>query len=199
MTNTNVPNKIDEIISGRLCGEPVTSIANRLGLSRQYIYTIIGRLPKGTFKVPKGYSLTREQEKNIVLDFLDRIPSASYIKKHGNEECSQAIVSNIAKTYGLSEKEVLAALHKVTDHHPTITESPFYSAIFKWRSEQAVSLTELAEYANCSVPKMRDILRGWYHLPLSAALGIKKHSGLTLSEIYSDLIRLDQNSEGVSE
>ena len=55
-----------------------------------------------------------------------------------------------------------------------------------------VSLQNLVESVGTYRAKMQAILRGWEHMPLNLALRIRDYSGLSITEIYSDLIELDK-------
>ena len=59
-----------------------------------------------------------------------------------------------------------------------------------------VSLQNLVEAVGTYRAKMRAILRGWAHMPLDLAMRIREYSGLSITEIYSDLIELDKELNG---
>lgn len=191
----NASNKLDIIVERRLVGDPISEIAHDLGISRQYIYKLFENLPREKKHMKFTEEIPLDIEKAVVIDYITAIPPASYIKTNGLEQFESSYVARLAEKYDLAPSAVKSILYKMTEHHPMIVKSPYYTELFKWRSKNAVSLSRLAGYAGCSIPDMRDILRGWKHLSLTAARGIKKHSGLTISEIYSDLIRLDRATQ----
>ena len=65
-----VPNgNISKIVYGRLTGEPVTEIAKETGVSRQYIYNVISRLPKDNAEVPARPLFPVKLEYHLVMEY----------------------------------------------------------------------------------------------------------------------------------
>lgn len=189
--SNNPSNKISEMVTRRLKGESVSDIANDLGVSRQYVYSVLSKIPKGDYASINVPRLPLSQERKIVMSYLELVPRPSYLKKYGSERFLAESVRILSSDFSQPEEVIKATLYRVTAYHPSVADSPYYATLQKWRASNAVNLNELASYGGISVARMRDILRGWRHMPLSVALGISEHTGLTVEEIYGDLLKLD--------
>lgn len=192
MHSYNSKEKVCEIVKRRLCGEPVTSIANDIGVSRQYIYMVLSKFPKHTSKSGIRQSMPIEEEYDIIMEYMDMLPQAAAIDKYGLNNCAREVVSIIAHNRGLTIDDVYNVLYHMTDLHPTIKMSPYYTKLENWRVRNSISLKSLSDMTGIPTQRLREILRGWQHLPLAAAAKIAAHSGLTVEDIYSDIIALEQ-------
>ena len=186
-SRAGVPNgNISRIVYGRLTGEPVAEISRKTGVSRQYIYNVISRLPKDNAEIPAQQQFPVRLEYHLVMEYLQRCSR----EMAGDEQ--KMLVREIAADFGLDTDDVYKTLCRLTVRHPSIEHYPFYSNIEKWERDHMVSLQNLVESVGTYRAKMQAILRGWEHMPLNLALRIRDYSGLSITEIYSDLIELDK-------
>lgn len=189
---------LSEIIERRLTGESIMDIAGNLGVSRQYIYSLFTTLPRDKDRKPKHSSFSIAEQTAIVREYLNYMPTLLAFNCEGEARTAlvNGTVQKLAQAHNCTEKEIMAVLHRMTSHHAAVAYTPYYSKLYAWRSQNSIGLGELSEIAKVSTARMREILRGWRHLPLDAAKRIKKASGLTIGEIYSDLIELDARERG---
>ena len=186
-----VPNSnVSKIVYGRLTGEPVSEISKETGVSRQYIYNVISRLPKDNAEIPARPLFPVKLEYHLVMEYLQRC------SREMTEDEQQMLIENISRDYGLDAEPVYKTLCRLTVRHPSIEHYPYYSNIEKWERDHMVSLQNLVESIGTYRAKMRAILRGWEHMPLDLAVRIRDYSGLSITEIYSDLIELDKELSG---
>ena len=198
MSDEKYKDLLSEIIERRLNGEPIMEIAGNLGVSRQYLYSLFATLPRDKDRKPKHSDFDIPTQARIVREYLSFMPSLLSFNCEGEErnKLIKTAVGSLAKKYGCTDKDILQVLYRMTSHHASVAFTPYYSNLYAWRSQNSVGLNELSEIAKVSSLKMREILRGWRHLPLDAAKRIKKASGLTITQIYSDLIELDRRAGG---
>ena len=199
MTMANYGNlsRIQEIVRRRLRGDPVSLIAMDMGLSRTYIYNVLSRLPKAD--VPgrnesETASLLPSEEFRIVMDYLEAYPCQKKVNELGRDRIDQMLTEMVAETHGLPVNKVSEVLCKTTAHHPMVSHFPLYSSIERWKTDNLVTMRELASSAGMTVQGMNQILNGFRHMPLKTAKRIKKRSGLSLYEIYLDLLKLDKET-----
>jgi len=198
MANYSNSNKIQEIIRRRLSGEPVTLIAADMGLSRTYIYNVLSRLPK-TRELSKNemrdQSIQPSEEIRLVMDYLEAYPSKKKVKELGKDRIDEMLTEMVAEKHGLPIDQVTELLYRTTAHHPMVSHFPLYSSIERWKTENLITMRELASSAGMSAQGMNQILNGFQHMPLETARRIQKKSGLSLYEIYLDLLELDKERQ----
>ena len=177
-------------------GEPVTAIAADMGLSRAYIYNILSRLPKAkdSCDKKKTSSLLPSEELKIVMDYLEAYPSQKKVEELGKDRIDEILTRTVAEMHDLPVDQVSDLLCRTTAHHPMVSHFPLYSSIEKWKTDNLITLRELANSAGMTVQGMNQILNGFRHMPLETARRIKKRSGLSLQEIYLDLLELDRET-----
>ena len=132
---------------------------------------------------------------NIHLYNYATSPRPDNCEKQEYEQLAALAIQDLSKSSKLSEAECIEILNRAAECNPKIEKTPFYSSIQKWREKNAVSLRTLASHGNCTIKQMKYILRGWSHMPLDVALRISQCSGLTIAEIYSDLLQNSLPSE----
>lgn len=190
----NENEKIQEIARRRLLGEAVASIAADLGISRAYIYTVLGKFPKGNSNEDLDSHLSPAKEFEVVMDYLNRYPAADVVRKYGRSTVIKELVAALAEDHKLSEDEVYIVLYRMTALHPAVSHFPYYSNIEKWKTRKIIPLKTFAKEIKVPTQELNEILNGWRHMPLSTAERIKQFSGLTLHEIYSDLLEIDREN-----
>lgn len=180
--------KISEIIRGRLTGKPVTKISQDTGVSRQYIYGILSRLPRDSAAIPERPAFPVEVQYDLVMEYLRR--------SSGNmaAEEQKALAEKIAGERGLAPEAVYKTLCRLTSRHTAIAHYPYYSNIERWERDHMISLQSFIEGVGSYRAKLYGILRGWDHMPLELARRIQEYSGLSITEIYADLIALDKEA-----
>lgn len=192
------PNRIKEIVCRRLHGEPVASIAADMGLSRTYIYNVLSRLPK-TRELSKNemrdQSIQPSEEIRLVMDYLEAYPTQKKVKEFGKDRIDEMLTEMVAEKHGLPVDQVLELLCRTTAHHPMVSHFPLYSSIERWKTDNLITMRELASSAGMSVQGMNQVLNGFRHMSLETARRIQKKSGLSLYEIYLDLLELDKERQ----
>lgn len=191
-TRETATERISEIVRRRLLGDPITEIAGDLGISRQYIYNVLSRLPKNDKAAKLDSSLSINEQFNIVIDYLDCFPFPQEIKKYGREKCEKEAIMAVADGHNLDYETVYNALCRMTDYHPSVRHYPYYTNIERWKIQKAVSFKDFSEAVRCPQATLNAILKCWKHMPFDLALKIKAFSGLSIEEIYSDLLKLDE-------
>ena len=192
----NENEKIQEIIRRRLLGEAVASIAADLGISRAYIYSILGYYPKNNKNSDLDSDLSPVDEYAIAMEYLTCYPAADVVKKHGRQTVIENLVQAIAEERGLSKEQVYTVLYRMTTLHPAVAHFPYYSNIEKWKTRKIIPLKAFATAVKVPAQELNAILNGWKHMPLSLAKRIRSFSGLSLHEIYSDLLEIDRENGG---
>lgn len=190
--------RVQEIVRRRLGGEPVSLIAKDMGVSRTYIYSVLSLIPKEKDPREKAQEKTNYpngKDLDIVMDYLVLHPPQHRMIEYGKTGTDELVIQKIAQMHDLPAEQVSAALYRVTALHPMVEHYPLYSRIDQWKADNLVSMRELADTARISVQKMNLILKGLEHLPLETAKRIQKASGLSLYEIYYDLIELDKERQ----
>ena len=167
MSKFSRPERVQEIVRRRLGGEPVSLIAEDMGVSRTYIYSVLSQMPKE--KKPPGKE-----------------------KKKANFSGS---IQRIALMHDLPEEQISEILYRVAARHPMVAHFPLYSRIDQWKTDNLISMRELADITHIPVQKMNHILKGLAHMPLETAMRVQEVSGLSLYEIYYDLIELDKERQ----
>ncbi len=178
--------KILEIVARRLRGEPVMNISRDIGVSRQYIYRIFGRLPKGHATVVHSLQIDMETQEEIVMTYLSKVPAKRGENKRPDEQRWRAAISSTAEELGVCEKEVSEVLAKMTEHHPCVVHSGCHATLQQWREEYAVSLADIAAIVGCSQSKMREILRGKSRLTKGMARKISNKSGIEVNVLLAE-------------
>ena len=196
MAKYSKPERIREIIRKRLRGEPIASISAEMGISRSYIYSLLSRLPKtenlGKPKAETYPVIQFSKEIQIVMDYLEYYPSQKKREEYGKKSVDEIVIRTVADMHNLPEEQVTDILCRVTDLHPMISHFPLYSNIEKWKTNNLITMRQLADAAGISIQGMNRILSGMNHMPLETARKIQRKSGLSLYEIYSDLIEQDK-------
>ena len=192
------PNRIKEIVRRRLHGEPVASIATDMGLSRTYIYNILARLPKAresSMREKERLFIPPSEEFQLVMDYLEAYPSQKKVEEFGKDRIDEMLTGMVAEKHGLSADQVSELLRRTTAHHPMVSHFPLYSSIERWKTDNLITMRELASSAGMSVQGMNQVLNGFRHMSLETARRIQKKSWLSLYEIYLDLLELDKERQ----
>lgn len=198
MPNQGKSERIQEIVRRRLYGEPVSSIASDIGISRAYIYSVLSLIPKAKeteTSVAERISVSPREQLEIVMDYLSIYPSRQITKELGREQMDEAVIEKVAEMHNVPVLQVKAALHRVTAPHPMVSSFPLYSRIGKWKKDNLITMRELAQYAEVPVQRMNLILNGMAHMPLETAMRIQLKSGLSIYDIYYDLIEIEREQE----
>lgn len=196
MAKYSNPERIREIVRRRLRGEPISLISADMGLSRTYIYSLLARLPKekgaGQEKNKTSSPVPTTEEFQVVMDYLERYPSRKQVKENGKKRTDEIVIHDVAEKHELSEDQVRAILCRVTTLHPMVSRFPLYSGVEKWKRDNLVTMQDLSSAAGVTVQGLSRILNGLDHLPLETARRIQTRSGLSLYEIYMDLLELEK-------
>ena len=196
MTRYSNPERIREIVHRRLRGDPVALISTDMGLSRTYIYSLLSRLPKTKNVNPAQYKTSSEvptaEEFQIVMDYLELYPSRKKVKELGKSRTDEIVTRAVAEKHGISAVQVTKVLCRVTTPHPMVARFPLYSGVEKWKRDNFVTMQDLSASAGVTVKGLSRILNGLDHLPLGTARRIQMRSGLSLYEIYMDLLELEK-------
>ena len=200
MRNDKGIEKISEIISRRLDGEAITKIANDLGVSRQYIHSIISCFPKGDFQFSNGLEFNLERKElfhKIALEYFFLLPSRLVIKRDGLDKYSDEAIHLVSLKNNIDEAQIRDIFYRISNHHPPIHDTPYYRNIVDWQKYNGIGLLNLSNMTNIPSGALHSIFKGWTHMPLRTARKIQRCSGLTIAEIYSDLLKIDEeeNSE----
>lgn len=186
--------RVCEIVRRRLIGVPVAEIAQDLGISRQYIYNILSRLPKDETASTRAITLPVGKQYNIAVDYLNSFPFPQDVKNRGREKCIMESIALVAEKHHMDKETVYTVLCRITEYHPSVRHFPYYSSIERWKIQKSVSFKEFAAAVGCPQAMLKAILKCWYHMPLDLATRIKSFSGLSVTEIYSDLIEIDRRT-----
>ena len=177
-------------------GVPVTTIAQELGISRNYVYIVLGMFPKCPSDFSPISTMSPELEYKIVSAYAERFPPKQVVKDTGRQRVIQEIVEAISEELDLQEEQIYNALYRMSALHPAAISFPLYSNIEKWKTQEIVSIRDIAKRIQVPAPELSDILYGLRHMPLDYAERIKALSGLKIAEIYSDLLELDESNKG---
>lgn len=180
---------ISEIVRRRLIGEPVTKISQDTGISRQYVYGVLSRLPRDSAEIPERPLFPLNLQHDLVMEYLQRG------SRNMTAEEQKKLADQIADGKGLDPDAVYKTLCRLTTRHPTISHYPYYSNIEKWERDHMISLQNLVDAVGSYRAKLYGILHGWDHMPLELARRIQNYSGLSITEIYSDLIAIDEGQK----
>lgn len=176
------------IVAGRIRGEPVTKIAEKIGTTRTYVYNVLEKFPKDRSFVEGGDSFSEEDQIFIASWYLSVSPPNARLGTPEWKIESARTVSEIAGRMNSSEAEVWNVLYKMRGLHSCVRHSPCYPQIEAWRKKNAVSLKSLAVDCGVDAVKLRNIFAGYEPMPLSVATGISMRSGLSLKDIYGTLL-----------
>ncbi len=186
------PEQIEEIVRRRLRGEPISLVSADMGLSSAYIYSLLSKLPKIRSECPKKSKPTDkflpEEEFRIVIDYLEHYPSQKRVAELGKDRTDEIVMQAVAEMHGLSVEQVSDTLFYVSMLHPKVTRFPLYSRIEKWKNDNLITMRELSELVGTTPQSISKILNGLEHMPLEIAQRIQAKSGLSLYEIYMDLL-----------
>ena len=100
----------------------------------------------------------------------------------------------MAADHNMTEEEIYVVLYRMTALHPAVAHFPYYSNIEKWKTRKIISLKNFAKAIRVPTQELNEILNGWRHMPLQTAQRIKEFSGLSLHEIYADLLEIEKES-----
>ena len=176
----------------------MASIAADMGLSRTYIYSVLSRLPKT--RAPSknkmwDQSIQPSEEIRLVMDYLEAYPTQKKVKEFGKDRIDEMLTEMVAEKHGLPVDQVLELLCRTTAHHPMVSHFPLYSSIERWKTDNLITMRELASSAGMTVQGLNQVLNGFRHMSLETARRIQKKSGLSLYEIYLDLLELDKERQ----
>ena len=198
MSKFSRPERVLEIVRRRLGGEPVSLIAEDMGVSRTYIYSVLSQMPKEKKppgKEKKKANFSGSQDLEIVMDYLALNPSQRRMTEFGKTGTDELVIQRIALMHDLPEEQISEILYRVAARHPMVAHFPLYSRIDQWKTDNLISMRELADITHTPVQKMNHILKGLAHMPLETAMRVQDVSGLSLYEIYYDLIELDNERQ----
>ena len=164
----------------------MTKISQDTGVSRQYIYGVLSRLPKDNAEIPEQPLFPAEIQYDLVMEYLRHWSAGA----DGEEQ--HELIRKIAGKNDFDPEAVRKTLCRLTFRHPTIGHYPCYSNIEKWERDHLVSLQSLIDAVGSYRARFVRILLGWEHMPLDLARRIQEYTGLSITEIYADLIRLDK-------
>ena len=164
----------------------MTKISQDTGVSRQYIYGVLSRLPKDNAEIPEQPLFPAEIQYDLVMAYLRHCSAGA----DGEEQ--HELIRKIAGENDFDPEAVRKTLCRLTFRHPTIGHYPCYSNIEKWERDHLVSLQSLIDAVGSYRARFVRILRGWEHMPLDLARRIQEYTGLSITEIYADLIQLDK-------
>lgn len=164
----------------------MTRISQDTGVSRQYIYGVLARLPRDDVEIPERPLFPVEVQCDLAMEYLRHCSAGT----DGEEQ--EKIIQKIAAERGFDPEAVRKTLCRLTFRHPTIGHYPCYSNIEKWERDHMVSMQSLIDAVGSYRAKFVRILRGWDHMPLDMARRIQEYSGLSITEIYADLIRFEK-------
>lgn len=191
--------KVAEIVRSRLMGNSVAKIAEDIGVSRQYVYNVLDRLPRNDnlslVQRTGEPALTAAEEFNVVMEYLDRIPASQGYKGKFEPAGVDAAVKETAASLGLDRELIYKTLWRVTSYHPAVFDYPYYSNIERWKKRRLIPMQSFARQTGYSNAKLNAVLKCWEHMPLSMAEKIRDVTGLSINEIYQDLLILDTERE----
>ena len=187
-TITTQTHKAHAVMERLSKGEPISHISREEGVPMSYIRNFFRKAPHTRRREEADAPLFSKWLLNIRLYYYATSPRPDNCEKQDYEKLAALAIQDLSKSSKLSEAECLDIFNRAAERSPKIEKTPFYSSIQKWREEHSVSLRTLASHGNCTVKRMKYILRGWSHMPLDVALKISQCSGLTIAEIYSDLL-----------
>ena len=191
--------KVAEIVRSRLMGNSVAKIAEDLGVSRQYVYNVLDRLPRNNHlslaQRTREPALTAVEEYNVVMEYLSRIPATQGYKGKFEPDGVETAVKETAASMGIDRELIYKTLWRVTSYHPTVFDYPYYSNIERWKKRRLIPMQSFARQTGYSNTRLNAVLKCWEHMPLSMAEKIRDVTGLSLREIYQDLLILDAERE----
>lgn len=176
------------IVAGRVRGEPVIKIAEKIGTTRTYVYNVLEKFPNEKEYIEGGHRFSEEDEIFIASCYLSSAPPIKKKKTPEWKHKSDAIITEIAKQMNSSEDEVLNVLSKMRSLHARVRHTPLYPKVEAWRKKNAVSLKSLAKDCHVNPATLTGMLVGQSPMPLEIAERISRRSGLPISEIYGELL-----------
>lgn len=186
---------IQYVIRARLEGVPVKTIANNLGISRSYVYAILGVLPKSDGSEILDTHLPLDKQYEVAAAYVSKYSQWQKNRKKGQtqkDEVEIALIEEVSNELQVPKEEIYAVLYRMTTLHPSALEFPLYSNIEKWKTRKILSVRGISKCIGIPTQELTEILHGWRHLPLKYAQKLKRVSGLTIREIYADLLRIDE-------
>ena len=192
----NSGDNIQQIIRKRLLGLPVATIAKEQGVSKTYVYNVLNKLPKGESVARIDTTISPDTEFRLIMDYLHCYPPAQVVREHTKEFVENELIKAIAEQYKIGTNEVSMVLYRLTSLHPPVCKFPYYSNIERWKTREIISFRDFAGSVGLTVQELKEILQGWKHMPLNTAKKIRDFTGLTLYEIYFDLLELDREERG---
>lgn len=160
------------ICKQRLQGISIIEISDSLNLSRQCIYNVLKKFPKDTAETP-CYAMPYESAVEACDLFL-----------HGQS------VPQIAETIGEPENDIYSVFYALTAKRvrtPTNTGKG-YPAIIDWLKSHGGSTDILAGICQLQREQLWKMLSGRVFMPYDVAIKIKDYTGLTLNEIYDNVL-----------
>ena len=106
MAQFSRPERVQEIVRRRICGEPVSLIAEDLGVSRTYIYSVLSLMPKEREplgKTKKTATFSSAQDLDIVMDYLVLRSSQHRMTAFGKTGTDELVIQRIAQMHDLPE------------------------------------------------------------------------------------------------
>ena len=116
MSKFSRPERVLEIVRRRLGGEPVSLIAEDMGVSRTYIYSVLSQMPKEKKppgKEKKKANFSGSQDLEIVMDYLALNPSQRRMTEFGKTGTDELVIQRIALMHDLPEEQISEILYRV--------------------------------------------------------------------------------------
>ena len=154
MSKFSRPERVLEIVRRRLGGEPVSLIAEDMGVSRTYIYSVLSQMPKEKKppgKEKKKANFSGSQDLEIVMDYLALNPSQRRMTEFGKTGTDELVIQRIALMHDLPEEQISEILYRVAARHPMVAHFPLYSRIGQWKADNLISMRELADTTHIPV------------------------------------------------
>ena len=140
----NEENNVPYILKQRLNGMSVISIASSLGISRAYVYKVLGIFPK----CPKDYEnfldVDLQKGDTVVREYASAFPEPASVRKTGRDVVENEIIENLSKKFNMSKEEIYDILYRMTALHPSAIHFPLYTKIEAWKTVKVLSLRDVA-------------------------------------------------------
>lgn len=162
----------------RLNGSNISSIAEELGCSYQTICNFLKKLPRVDRQIRSHPNRSNKKLMAVCADYL-----------------AGASIGSLAKTYRMSEPEVLEIFSYIAEKKPIAIRNSQYPALTDWMNLNGYTVQSFAVLLDIPASKLSRIINGRTHLRYETAMQIKDITGLPLRKIYNHVLNPRQEGK----
>lgn len=166
----------------RLNGANISSIAEELGCSYQTICNFLKKLPRVDRQLRAHPNRSNKKLMAVCADYL-----------------AGASVGSLAKTYRMSEPEVLEVFSYIAEKKPIAIRNSRYPALTNWMNLNGYTVQSFAALMQIPASKLSRIINGREHLRYETAMQIKDITGLPLRKIYNHVLNTPKEEHEASQ